>query len=274
MYPLLRILPVIVALACQAKPVDGAGRLGSDVRSIPQAARERLAQKRIYFGHQSVGTNIAKGVEALGGEYPDLRLRLAETRSPGALVDPVFAHAMNGRNGDPLGKIADFVESLERGGLGSRADIAFFKFCYVDFGPGTDVEGIFAEYRSTMARLRRAFPNVTFVHVTTPLTVVQSGPRALLKKILGQRLGGAEANIVRHRFNTLMRQEYAGREPLFDLAAVESTAPGGRAVTFRDGGASYPALASEYSSDGKHLNAKGARWAAAHLLGTLAEIAD
>jgi hypothetical protein len=115
---------------------------------------------------------------------------------------------------------------------------------------------------------------VRFVHVTSPLTVVQSGPKALVKRMLGKPLGGSEANLARERFNALMREEYAGREPLFDLAAVESRRPDGRVVTFQAGGGRHPALAGEYASDGKHLNDLGARWAALHLLQTLAELPD
>jgi lysophospholipase L1-like esterase len=43
---------------------------------------------------------------------------------------------------------------------------------------------------------------------------------------------------------------------------------------FEDGGRRYPALAREYASDGKHLNALGVRWAAAHLLETLATVVE
>ncbi len=269
-----RLLPLVVALACQGKTVNSERDAAVIPRDIPRASLEKLAQKRIYFGHQSVGYDIVEGLAALGRERPDLRLEIVEARSPDALRGPAFAHSPNGRNREPFSKISDFADTLERGGLGARTDIALFKFCYVDFRPGTDVEKVFGEYRSTMARLRRTFPRVKFVHVTSPLTVVQSGPKAFVKRLLGRMPYGAEANIVRERFNALMRAEYAGREPLFDLAAVESTRAGGRAAIFEDGGTSYRALAGEYASDGEHLNALGARRAAAHLLETLAAAAE
>jgi len=268
----LRVLPLVLLLACERGGVM-IGDVAAAARDLPQPALEKLAQRRIYFGHQSVGYNLVDGLQALAQEKP-LGLKIVEGRSPEALGSPAFAHAKNGENHDPISKIRDFANTLEAGGLGQRTDIAFFKFCYVDFVPGTDVDKVFAEYKGTLARLRQAYPKIKFVHFTSPLTVVQSGPKALVKRLLGKRLGGAEANVVRERFNALMRQEYAGREPLFDLAAVESTRPDGQPVTFADGGARYPALASEYASDGKHLNAAGARWAAAHLLKTLATVAD
>jgi hypothetical protein len=125
-----------------------------------------------------------------------------------------------------------------------------------------------------MARLRQAFPGVRFVHVTSPLTVVQSGPKAWIKRLMGRPLGGVAANVSRERFNALVRKEYAGREPLFDLAQVESRLPDGRTVTFQEGGTTYPALADGYASDGKHLNDLGARWVGLHFLEALAAVAD
>jgi hypothetical protein len=241
---------------------------------VPEATLKKLAQKRIYFGHQSVGFDIVAGVEAIAMEQPGAGLKIVEARAPDALRTPALAHAKNGRNEDPLGKIQDFTATLERDGLGATTDIALFKFCYVDFPPGTDVDKVFAEYKGALAHLRQAYPSVRLVHVTSPLTVVQSGPKAVLKRVLGRPVGGAEANVVRERFNALMRAEYAGREPLFDLARVESTLPDGRTVTFQSGGKTFPALAGEYSSDGKHLNPAGARWVASHFLQTLATAAE
>ena len=270
----LRLLPLVLGLACEGRTVTSAAHVGPGPGDVPAAAARKLAQRRVFFGHQSVGSDIVAGLEAIAREQPDLGLRVVEGRSAEVLAAPGFAHALNGQNGQPLTKLHDFAEALEKGGLGSRADIALFKFCYVDFRPGTDVDAIFAAYRATLARLRAAFPLVTFVHVTSPLVVVQRGPRALLKRLLGKRPAGAEENVLRERYNALLRAEYSGREPLFDLAAVESTLPDGRPVRFEDGGATYPALAREYASDGKHLNVVGSRRAAAYLLRTLASAAD
>lgn len=270
----LRSLPLLVMLACGGTGTSDRAPVADPVRDLPQAALTKLARTRIYFGHQSVGYDIVEGLAALGRERPGLALRIVESRAPDALATPALAHAKNGRNEEPLTKIRDFAETLEGRGLGATTDVALFKFCYVDFPPGTDVESVFAEYRSTLARLRQRFPGVKFVHVTSPLTVVESGPKALVKRLLGRRLVEAESNVVRDRFNALMRAEYAGREPLFDLAAIESTGPDGRPVRFEHGGRSTPALAREWASDGRHLNSAGARWAAAHLLETLATVVE
>lgn len=59
---------------------------------------------------------------------------------------------------------------------------------------------------------------------------VQTGWKALVKRLLGRAPYGTVENVRREEYSRLLRQAYAGREPVFDLARVESTAPDGRAV--------------------------------------------
>jgi len=110
---------------------------------------------------------------------------------------------------------------------------------------------LFADYRSRMAAPRSAYPAVRFVHVTVPLTT-----------------GSACQNVVRERFSDLIRQTYAGSEPMFDLAKLEAARPDGSAETFNDVRALVPA----YSSDGGHLNAIGEDVVARALVAYLASL--
>jgi len=114
---------------------------------------------------------------------------------------------------------------------------------------------------------------VVFVHVTTPLVRVQGGPVASLKKLLGRAPGRYPSNFRRERFNELMRREYAAREPLYDLAAVESTRPDGSRETITLGGQKAFALYPGYTADGSHLNEAGRRRAGEELLVVLARLA-
>ena len=132
-------------------------------------ALQSLSTKAIYFGHQSVGFNIMGGVEALVAATSGVVPQVVETSDPAAMKRGVFAHSGNGSNGDPAGKTAAFATAI-LGGVGGRVDIAFFKFCYVDFGGSTDVESVFTDYQSKMAELKSAYPSVHFVHFTVPLT--------------------------------------------------------------------------------------------------------
>lgn len=79
-------------------------------------------------------------------------------------------------------------------------------------------------------------------------------------------------NIKRNELNELIRQEYAGKEPLFDIAAIESTLPDGSRAFFSDHGKVYDYLSPDYSSDGGHLNPEGRRRVAEQLLITLARL--
>lgn len=221
---------------------------------------QRVASRRIFFGHQSVGANILDGVNDVAGG----KLRIREGRSSALLASPGLLHARLGKNEAPRTKVQDFEAALDS--LGGAVDIAFFKFCYVDFDAKTDVEQLFAEYLATIQRLETKFPTVTLVHVTVPLTVVPVGASAWLKEVVSrQPRWGARENAARHRFNTLLRTQLGDRR-LFDLAALESSRADGSTVTYDFEGQSLPALVAEYSDDGQHLNTVGQRRVAEALL--------
>ncbi len=92
------------------------------------------------------------------------------------------------------------------------------------------------------------------------------------RRALGKAPGGYADNIRREQFNELMRREYTGREPIFDLAAVESTAPDGARQTFEFQGQRGLALFPPYASDGRHLGEAGRRRVAEELLVLLASL--
>lgn len=243
----------------------------SALRDVPDSAWADLAARRIYFGHQSVGGDIVQGVRDLAAADPRIGLRVLE--APPADSAGAFVHGDVGRNGEPFLKTEDFARRLDDGGAG-RVDVAFHKYCFADIVDTTDAEAVFRNYRETMERLKARHPSIAFVHVTVPLVRVQSGPRALLKKLLGQSPGRYASNFRREVFNGLMRAEYEGREPLFDLAAVESTRPDGSRETITHGGRTAFALHPGYTDDGSHLNEAGRRRAAAELLALLARLAS
>jgi hypothetical protein len=221
----------------------------------PQFAKatvEDLAGKSVFFGHQSVGANILEGVRDLERDGAGAGLAVIRLVDPKDMKGPGLFHAPVGENDDPVSKIRSFQRIVE-GGVGEAADIAFFKFCYVDIVWKTDVRRLFEEYRRVMTGLRRQYPRVTFVHVTVPLATTTPWPKAQLKRLLGRD----ENNINRSKFNDLLREEYRGREPVFDLAKVESTRPGGGRATYIQGDKVYESLAAEYTDDGGHLNAVG-----------------
>jgi hypothetical protein len=262
---------------CQKETTMSKNVTGESLDAVSGAAWEKLAGKRIFFGHQSVGMNMLDGVSVLLKEHPAIRLNIVKYADPSMFQSPVFAHAEVGRNGDPISKCEAFEHVLETG-VGSRADIAFFKFCYMDFSGEAEVLKTFDTYQAMIRRVKEKYPNLTLVHVTVPLTRMDTGLSAglkiLVKKVLGKKSGGAYANVGRERMNDLLRKTYGGKDPLFDLATIESTSTSGEPVTFRHEGKMYPSLYSDYTSDGGHLNENGKRILATRLLLFLARIAE
>lgn len=245
----------------------------SKIKDIPESIWKTLAEKKLYFGHQSVGLNILDGIRDLMTENSLIKLNIVETLDPADFDAPLFAHSTIGKNMYPQSKIDAFADVLENG-IGERADVAFFKFCYLDFHSNTHVDEVFEQYKDTISYLQEKFPEVTWVHSTVPLTSQQTGPKAWVKKLLGKPLRGYEYNIKRNRFNALIRAEYEGKDPIFDLAKIESTLPDGKRESFTRDGGTYYSLIQDYTDDGSHLNEIGRRVVAEKFLIFLANILE
>jgi pimeloyl-ACP methyl ester carboxylesterase len=136
------------------------------------------------------------------------------------------------------------------------------------------VQEVFSYYQQGIDRIHREFPNLTVVHVTAPLMTIQTGPKAFVKKLLGRAPGQFEDNMVREQFNELVRQTYRGREPVFDLARLESSTPGAPSRTSSSfkGETAY-GLLPEYTTDGGHLTGPAEQLIAAEFLRFLANVA-
>jgi len=232
---------------------------------------ETLAQKKVFFGHKSVGVNIIEGLREVMVLRPAVKLNILETASPDDFSRPVFAHALVGTNKDPGSKIRRFREIMD-GGVGRSVDIAFYKLCFVDIDHTTDIEAHFKEYTDSLAGLKAAYPDVDFVTVTVPLISRPVGIKARLKKILGRLPWDEADNVKRNIYNDMLRERFKGS--LFDLAAIESRIEGTRKATFERNGRSYELLQESYTSDGGHLNATGGQIVALELLSFLAERVD
>jgi len=243
------------------------------MENVSDEAWKDLAQKRIFFGHQSVGFNIIEGLKTIINEKPLLKLNLRETKNPSDFESILFAHARVGENMNPESKCYEFSDLISRA-LGDVVDIGFFKFCFVDFSRTANAAEVFKVYKNTMGTLSEKYPKIKFIHLTVPLTVQQKGPRAWVKTLLGKPLAGYEDNMKRNEFNDLLRKEYSGKQPIFDLAMFESTYPDGTRACFLRNGKTYYSLVPEYTHDGGHLNDKGRRIVAEQLLIFLAELAS
>ena len=271
------VLVLVLALAVvmadrwsKETPISIQGNVAS---AITTANLTAVARTRVFFGHFSGGMNV---LDAVPGVYADHGVSAPPIERGGTQPGPnggFIAHQFIGKDDKPLLKLEDFDRTM-RGGMGRQVDVALMKFCWADIYSNTDVDALFARYRDTMAALERDFPNVTFIHVTVPLTTepgLVTELKTRLKTLLGRRDGrGQPANVTRERLNALIRGEYAGRH-LFDLAAIESTKPDGTRVSGRYDTQGYFALYDGYASDMGHLNAVGSKIAATAFLEAIAQ---
>jgi len=271
------IAALLVALAifagCRGNEAALGPKGGIPLDNVSAADWGNLAGKKIFFGHQSVGYNIMEGVSALRKEYPSIQLTIVETTDPSRFDAPVFAHAQVGRNEDPDSKCEAFERYMDSG-IGTRADIAFFKFCYVDINRETDVGKVFESYKAMVRRVKTKYPGLILVHVTIPLTSSEHSLEARMKTIAKRLLGKSDTNIGRSELNERIRKEFGGTDPVFDLAAIESTSPTGESVTFTYKGRNYPCMYPGYTADGGHLNDAGKRVGSVGLLQTLLRVVE
>ena len=234
--------------------------------SVRMAEFDDLIERRVFFGHQSVGGNVLEGVCDLlrdaGYDWPIVELG-AQAPAGGALI-----HARVGQNEQPLTKCDDFRRILDDG-LAGPIDVAVLKFCYIDVGPQTDVVALCDRYRATLEELVDRHPSTVFVPVTVPLGHVKSGLDVWAREVLGRPNQAKLKNIARHTFNEWLRQGWT-ISPLFDLAASEATRPDGGHETFTYRGTTAENLVGAYSDDGGHLNPVGRRAVAAEFVRTLA----
>ena len=243
-----------------------------NIKNVAPENWEALSGEKIYFGHQSVGFNIIDGIKDVMSADNRVKLNIVELNEIGKLDASGFYHSRIGSNVDPISKIDDFSRKMADG-IGGTADIAFFKFCFVDIGADTDVNKVFDHYKSTMSRLKTKYPNTTFIHFTIPLGATITTWKTKIKTLMGKKdIWEYDANIKKNEFNDLLTNYYAGKDPVFDIAYFESTYPDGKRSTFSKEGKSYFDLAPEYTYDDGHLNEKGRQWVAAHLLTFLANL--
>jgi hypothetical protein len=255
------------SMACEGGNMSHGMVSLAPTKNIPESVWHKLDEKKIYFGHQSVGQNIIEGLEYIKRDNPQIKLKIVTISNASELSGPMFAHSSLGENADPHSKMQAFSDYLEKG-IGNNADIAFFKFCYVDITASSDIEKLFTEYKTTMDHLKKRYPRTQFIHATVPLTVSQTTLKSLIKRVLGRK----DNNIKRNRFNEMLRQEYDGNETLFDIAKVESTYPDGSRSSFVQGVGTYYSLVPDYTDDGSHLNEQGKRAVAQELLTLFAQL--
>ena len=131
---------------------------------------QKLLNKKIFFGHMSVGYNIIDGLNDIIREDPRFfGFSIFEITDGVNILDPGFYHQRNGKNGFPTSKCDAFKNFLINDNIGTQFDIVFFKFCYVDLNENSDVKEILEIYINTLEEVSKKFPNLKIIPVTVPL---------------------------------------------------------------------------------------------------------
>jgi hypothetical protein len=234
--------------------------------SAPDIVSGFPGNRRILFGHQSVGLNILDGIQVL---CPATSVVEIVGDGPVSGGHGIF-HSRIGANHKPYSKIDDFARLVKAND--TFCDVAMMKLCYVDIGKDTDIHDLFRYYRSMVEELANSAPGVHLLHMTVPLRSIRLGLRSRLKLLAGQTLEPVEDNVQREAYNTLMRKEYQGEATLFDLAEFEATRPDGSTSSIKIGGKMIRTLYPGYSDDGGHLNNNGRQLIAQKLVDLIAEL--
>ena len=204
----------------------------------------KVSRTRVFFGHQSVGMNVLAASPAsmrrmAGMASPTIEQDGTAAGQDGGFVD----HAFIGREREAPAQDPGLrrEDALGHRPAGRRGDDEALLCRHHE--PARTSSALFATYRKTVAALEQDFPKVTFVHVTVPLMTEQGLLSKLKSRLTGSsRYAAAQRTRPRERLNALIRREYAG-DHLFDLAAIESTAPdGSRACRHVPGAAVLPTV--------------------------------
>ncbi len=252
----------------QAVQTDG---MEGGVNETIAADLEVLGRTRVFFGHQSVGSNLLAGLQDIADQVGDTALRIIRDE---AMAGPGLYHSLVGQNEMPRLKMDEFAAKI-REMAPNVPDVAMLKLCYVDIDATTDVDELFSYYQQVMEGLQSQYPEMTLVHVTAPLTTRAAGRRDKVKRLFrlfGVRTRSETSNPNRIQFSKRLHDEY-GSDVVFDLARVESTRPDGSRVTYRLGSETYYMLNPDYSNDGGHLDEVGRIPTAREMLRVIAEVA-
>jgi hypothetical protein len=233
---------------------------------ISENGLTKIATKKVYIGHQSVGYNILNGINILANEF-GTKLNIVEGL-PDTNCVPAFYHSRIGRNYMPFSKIDEFVAKME-GGIASKVEIAFFKFCYVDFSKDTEINKIFEHFKESMRKLKLEFPDTKFIYCTVPLVSSGVKLKLFMKSLLGRPNNDKMDNIQRNKFNQLILAEYDNKEIVFDIARYESNL---YQTYFVMDSCKIFTLNTAYTSDGGHLNDMGSKVVAKGLLELLCNL--
>src|SRR5438876_5076076 len=121
---------------------------GNVLRSRTAERWSVIAERTVYFGHQSVGSSVIAAVEELRAEYA-LPFRVVQTRDPATVDGPAFVHFPAGENRDYASKNAAMLRLLESQTRALRP-VVVLEYCHLDIDSLADSATMFEAYRDTV----------------------------------------------------------------------------------------------------------------------------
>ncbi|MBU1013351.1 MAG: SGNH/GDSL hydrolase family protein [Bacteroidetes bacterium] len=244
----------------------------NSIKDVSVDSWKELSTKNIYFGHQSVGSNIIDGIKDLMNENKNIKLRIVELSDDIDLKGGMFIHSRIGKNHEPVTKLDAFSKILESD-IGKKIDIAMFKFCYVDVTDKTNITQLFENYRKTIKEIKQKHPSVKVIMFTVPLQITSVTYKTKFKQMTGiGDLWEYKDNLKRNQFNKMIISEFSDNELIFDIASYEAMMSDHNYQTFEFEKKKYFSLNPEYTNDGSHLNELGRKKIAEDLLLELVNI--
>lgn len=233
------------------------------IKDVSISKWKKLAQKKIYFGHRSVGNNIMDGIKDLMKKNQQIRLNIVKPDDQTNNNTGFFMHSMINQNASPQSISEGYQKLIEP--IGENIDIVLLRF--TPFYGKKEMNEILADYKGAFKKLQKKYPGTIIVHNSFPLNQSRTTWKTWIKKIIGEKeIWEYDQNIIVNEFNMLLRDEYDGKEPFFDLAKFQSTFADGRRSTFTKEGKKYFHTVPAYTYDGTHLNEKGRKMIAKQLL--------
>jgi len=265
---------LIVSTSCSDS--HNQNKLNKEMNTSPSHLTESTKQalnivsdSRILFAHHSVGDNIIDGLRTIAKEN-NISLKITDINDKSLSNENAFVSMTPGTNKDPKSKIDSFVSQIKKLDNSFIPQIAFMKFCYVDFNPATDVEKLFQYYKENIETLKNENPDIRIIHVTAPLKPRPKSLKDRLKRVLGRQVWEDLANIKRNQFNVLLIETFK-QEIVFDLAKIESTRQDGTRATFIENNKTYYNLVDNYTDGSGHLNHVGSKKVAAEMIEVLSK---
>jgi hypothetical protein len=250
-------------------PLSSLWNRATTLRDVDPARLRAIAARRVLLAHASLGQAMAAGVQHFVDTMDGVGVRVMRGVPPSddrmaAIIALDHAAGTDARN--QAAAFADAVTAT----LGSSGGIALFGYTASDVTETTDVDALFAAFRAATRDIEWLSPRVQFVPMTIPLTC--SG-EPTITRLVTRSLGrdvDFERNRRRNRFNRLLIDDFAGSNPVFDLARLQSTRPDGTRAFEFDGHELVYSLASEYTNADGGLNDAAQRMLAEQLLVFLA----